>query len=429
MRMVVEVEAELTGRTLAEFEAELMGQLRMQLGPVVGEAVTEVAGRVPVGLCPSCGGRRERRGRDGRQVVGLFGAVWLQRSRVKCLGCGMSGYPADEQLGLEAGERYTLGVAEAALWVATENSYAKAAGTTKHLLGVEISHGQIHRLAQREGELVDQALEEQRETVFGLGKRQVLAKLAEQGPRPERVVVQADGTFVNDRATGSEMEAKAGIVYQGVATVSKGRRVLLGKRTYGGVESLARFGEKLAILAAQQGAFRARELWFVSDGSSALRRLQRAYFPTAVAFLDLWHLEHRLAQALGMVAAEVLLPSLLKVAREGDVDKLLAALAECREAAGADLDRQQRLTLEMEYVRANRRGIANYAIHGPQASGAIEKAMDVTVGRRLKAQGTSWYRLGAHHLLTLRILKQNGGWARYWQARRSRSPLLPALQF
>ena len=53
----------------------------------------------------------------------------------------------------------------------------------------------------------------------------------------------------------------------------------------------------------------------------------------------------------------------------------------------------------------------------------------MTVGRRLKAQGTAWYRLGAHHLLTPKILKHNGGWARYWQARRSRSPLLPALQF
>ena len=232
---------------------------------------------------------------------------------------------------------------------------------------------------------MDRALEEQRETVFGLGKRQVLGKLAEQGPRPERVVVQADGTFVNDRATVSEMGAKAGIVYQGVATVSKGRRVPLGKRTYGGVESMAHFGEKLAILAAQQGAFRARELWFVSDGSSALRRLQRAYFPTAVAFLALWHLEHQLAQALGMEAAGVSLPPLLKLAREGDVDKLLAALAECRDAAGADLDRRQRLTLEMEYVRANRQVIANYALHVPQASGAIEKAMDVTVGRRLRA--------------------------------------------
>ena len=75
------------------------------------------------------------------------------------------------------------------------------------------------------------------------------------------------------------------------------------------------------------------------------------------------------------------------------MDKLLAGLAECREAAGADLDRRQRLTLEMEYVRANRLGIANYPIHGPQASGAIEKAMDVTVGRRRKARappGTGW---------------------------------------
>ena len=315
----------------------------------------------------------------------MFGAVALQRNRVRCLDCGANGYPADEQLGPEAGERYTLGVAEAALWLATESPYPKAAGTTKHLLGVEVSHGQVHRLAQREGELVDRALEEQRETVFGLGKRQVLGKLAEQGPRPERVVVQADGTFVNDRATVSEMGAKAGIVYQGVATVSKGRRVPLGKRTYGGVESMAHFGEKLAILAAQQGAFRARELWFVSDGSSALRRLQRAYFPTAVAFLALWHLEHQLAQALGMEAAGVSLPPLLKLAREGDVDKLLAALAECRDAAGADLDRRQRLTLEMEYVRANRQVIANYALHVPQASGAIEKAMDVTVGRRLRA--------------------------------------------
>ena len=48
--MVVEMEAELTWRTLAEVEAELMGQLRMQLGPVAGEAVTAVAGRVPAGL-------------------------------------------------------------------------------------------------------------------------------------------------------------------------------------------------------------------------------------------------------------------------------------------------------------------------------------------------------------------------------------------
>ena len=64
-----------------------------------------------------------------------------------------------------------------------------------------------------------------------------------------------------------------------------------------------------------------------------------------------------------------------------------------------------------------------YAKYGAQASGAIEKTMDVTVGRRLKAKGTSCHRPGAHRLFGLRVLKQNGRWLRYWEARRSRTPL------
>lgn len=76
---------------------------------------------------------------------------------------------------------------------------------------------------------------------------------------------------------------------------------------------------------------------------------------------------------------------------------------------------------------ANWEGIENYARHGPQGSGAIEKAMDVAVGRRLKAKGTSWFRPGAHRLLSLRILKQEHTWNHYWQARRSRTSLITAL--
>lgn len=47
-------------------------------------------------------------------------------------------------------------------------------------------------------------------------------------------------------------------------------------------------------------------------------------------------MEHRLAQSLGVEAAEDALPPLLNAALGGDVDKLLAGLAECRKAAGAD---------------------------------------------------------------------------------------------
>jgi hypothetical protein len=42
-----------------------------------------------------------------------------------------------------------------------------------------------------------------------------------------------------------------------------------------------------------------------------------------------------------------------------------------------------------------------------QGSGAIEKTIDVAVGRPVKAKGTSWYRPGAHRLLSLRTPKQD----------------------
>lgn len=70
------------------------------------------------------------------------------------------------------------------------------------------------------------------------------------------------------------------------------------------------------------------------------------------------------------------LPPLLKVAREGDVDKLRPALAECRKAAGANLDRRRRLTLATEDAGANREGDGR------------------DVGRRVKAHGTTWHQLG-----------------------------------
>ncbi|MGA2282881.1 MAG: hypothetical protein ABSH07_04245 [Candidatus Dormibacteria bacterium] len=52
---------------------------------------------------------------------------------------------------------------------------------------------------------------------------------------------------------------------------------------------------------------------------------------------------------------------------------------------------------------------------------------DIAVGHRLKAKDTSWFRPGAHRLLSLRTLKQDRTWNRYWAARRSRTSLLAAL--
>lgn len=294
------------------------------------------------------------------------------------------------------------------------------------LLAVEISHGQVHRLAQREGALLQAAWEAWRSQVFRAGDRRQLAALEAEVASKDLVIVQADGTFVHERGSGEGMEAKGGIVYSRSVQVSKGRRQLLDKQTYAGVEDIEAFGEKLSLLAARQGACKAKQLFFISDGSTYLRQMQAAHFPTAIYFLDLWHLQHRLAQALGE-ADRAELPPLVRLALDGDVDALIARLSDRWAAATQDNDRRELFAKLIVYIDSNREGIANYARYGPHASGAIEKVMDVTVGRRLKAKGTSWFQPGAHHLLQLRTLKQNGRWNRYWAARRARTPLVEAL--
>ena len=219
------------------------------------------------------------------------------------------------------------------------------------------------------------------------------------------------------------MEAKAGIVYSRKVCISKGRNQLVDKQTYGGVETMKAFGEKLALLAAQQGAFKAKQLWFVSDGDLALRQLRKDYFPTAIYFLDIWHLQDRLAGAMGDEVAAAELGGLMTLALNGKVDQIIERLAALWADQGDDDLRRGLLGDVITYIDSNREGITVYAKYGAQATGAIEKTMDVTVGRRLKAKGTSWHRPGAHRLLGLRVLKQNDRWHRYWEARRSRTPL------
>jgi hypothetical protein len=70
-------------------------------------------------------------------------------------------------------------------------------------------------------------------------------------------------------------------------------------------------------------------------------------------------------------------------------------------SSGDEMERHRLLGELITYVDANREGIHNYVRYGAQGSGAIEKTMDVAVGRRLKAKGTSWFRPGAHRLLSL----------------------------
>jgi hypothetical protein len=49
----------------------------------------------------------------------------------------------------------------------------------------------------------------------------------------------------------------------------------------------------------------------------------------------------------------------------------------------------------------------------------MEKGVDITICRRFKTRGMSWFRRGVSHLLHLKLLRLNGTWDRYWAERLS----------
>jgi hypothetical protein len=114
------------------------------------------------------------------------------------------------------------------------------------------------------------------------------------------------------------------------------------------------------------------------------------------------------------------LDTAIGAARPGDVEALLAILRSHARAIEAD-DPEQALRCRglIGYVDNNRQAIANYRVVPLASSGPMEKGVDITICRRFKTRGMSWFRRGVSHLLHLKLLRLNGTWDRYWAGRLS----------
>ena len=82
------------------------------------------------------------------------------------------------------------------------------------------------------------------------------------------------------------------------------------------------------------------------------------------------------------------------------------------------VEERKKIMETMTYVRNNLDWIENIPKVKGYGSGPIEKTVDITVARRFKKRGMSWYKRNANPLLKLRLLKLNGEWDVYWQQRR-----------
>jgi hypothetical protein len=301
----------------------------------------------------------------------------------------------------------TGGLRERVLWLATEMAYDRASSGMRKLCSISISDETIKNLVHEEGSEVIKQKEQERQKVWEQGE-EILS-----GVGKKRVFVQVDGTGINDRATKGWFEAKVGVIFSETKEVSKDRVEILDKRTYATVEDVATFKEHFVIEAHKYGVFQSEEVIFVSDGASWCRQLKEDHFPDATYVLDFWHLAKNIKISLGVERKE-LISKLLGLAAKGDTGELLRQVGELRINSRDPTFKAKLLDL-ITYVTNNREGINNASQLDFYGSGPIEKAVDVTICRRFKKRGMSWYVHKANPLLALRLLKLNGEWESYWQ--------------
>lgn len=338
--------------------------------------------------CEECGGLLVRNGREYKQIRTLVGALRYRRIRLRCRGCGREIYPLDRAIGLEG---MTLGVRERALWAAVEVSYEKAHHFLQKFTGLEVSSKKIHQMAWEEGGRIAAWQEVRREAVFGKGET-----LEERiGEVPEVLYVQVDGTAVHDRESGEWMECRVGTSFSRRVNLSKGRVWLMDKKTYASVEKAGR-------------------VYFIGDGALWIKKLKNDYFPQVIGVLDIWHFERELKRVLGEKKTETV-AKLKSLALEGKAEEIVNRLMK---EVSVDRKKSEDIFKLAEYVMNNAEWIRNIPKVKGYGSGPVEKTVDITVSRRFKKRGMSWYRHGVNPLLQMRLLKLNGEWETYWDQRK-----------
>ena len=392
------------GATLAELEA------------VVARAVEEAGRRLLRAACAEVEEQELRRLRRRVQQVKvrpldmLTRFSWVRLERRQVVEGGRYTCPVDKVLGLGPRQHASPWVQEQAVALATRIPYRQATAILRRLLGAPLDHRTLYAWVQQAGAKVVEEEDDRQEAVFGCGEQPA----SDPGVR-EIVVTEVDGTFIKaQREQVPSFEARLGVLFSGKeleSATAKHRRYRLKERVlYGGVEPAEVFGERLFLAGeAKLGISHAGHLLLVGDGAEWIEALAGHKRWQATYQLDWWHLTHAIHRTFpdrpGLVA------ELKQALYRGEGERLVRLVTLAGLTAQDDRERVAQLET---YLRANQEGFfgarrlrqhlspeaRTVAVEG---SGAIEKQMDLMVGRRFKGQGMRWTRKGANRLLKLRF--------------------------
>ncbi|MDP2664426.1 MAG: UPF0236 family protein [bacterium] len=348
--------------------------------------------------------------RRPRDILTGFGWLRLSRWYVRDQGTRAYKYPLDEVLGLAPRVHVTPAVLELAVALAVRLPYRQANYLLKQVIHADLDYRTLHAWVQVAGKKMVEVEDEEQVAVFEDGE------IAPTDPRDREIVVaEVDGTFVKaQRENGADFEVRIGVLASGKSLESKTakhkRYRLLERVRYGGVDNAADFGERLFLAGEKTlGLSHARHLLLIGDGADWIEDLAGHERWKAVYQLDWWHLIHAFHRTFPEYPE--IIAQLKSALYEGE-DEQLVRLVKFASIEGYG-DPEKVAALE-SYVIANqdglygarrlRRQLSDEAkLVAVEGSGAVEKQMDIVVGRRFKRQGMRWTRKGVNRLLKLRL--------------------------
>jgi hypothetical protein len=411
---------EPNGGAVQQLEVLVRTALFKPASALVGFLLQAAADRIDAAYQPQPG--QARKGRETRQIQGLFGSFTLARDYYYHAGKKQGHSPADAALGLEEG--YTPALARlVCLEGADESSYQKA---EHHLLetgGIPVSARQIQRTVQRVGAAA-QAWQERQAQPGGsaVPKLYVSADATGVPMRPEelagRAGKQADGS-------AKTRSAYLGCVFTQHKTDDEGHPV----RDYESTTYVSRFGSidefgpMLRQDAIRRGLALALQVVLLIDGAEGLAKMGRLCFPTALQIVDFYHaLEHAgqvLVALLGSKEHPDYKKRLGRWARRLLNDRVGSLIAQARQecvgtvrtpAVEKELGYFVHNVARMQYGTFRRQGLFI-------GSGVIEAGCKTVIGARCKQSGMFWGQPGAEHVLALRCIHSSRRLADFWKDR------------
>jgi hypothetical protein len=361
--------------------------------------------------CARCGVAMRHRGLPETGVTTTVGEVSYRRPRWRCEDCAEECYPHDAVLQFLT-HHVSWPLAKVCSRLAAQiPSFDEAGDNLAEDYRLHLAKETIRRIAEAAGSTVLEQEDAQRQRVMDRQE-----PLPQSEKKPEKAYVFADGTTVHSEGDWHEIRVAT------VATEDAAGNPLerQSRARFFGVEEVA---WTLVLLARSLGYQNAKQRAFIADGAAWLWKLQEAYFASATAILDWYHLAehvHKAANVLygqGSPEAQQWAKCIKEELWNGRVGNALTLAgqdhAKLRSPGKRDALQELMTYLQnnqhhMDYPRYRELGL-------PVGSGQVEAQCKTLVGARCKQAGMrNWTYQGAEAVLRLRAAYQDRTFHSLW---------------